>query len=321
MNTVLDEHATDVLSHLGRFPNLEDLIIEFPFDADEWSDCFDMWQDIEDPTDVLARESSDAWRALMAKIFTAVAANENHGIRRLELRRIPPKEVSTYSSDAWHRFLSGFEDVCLSVRDNENPDYGIVHDPGFVDWAENLPVFFFDHLSGVREFGFRATNGSAMGGEEANCSLQFPIGLSPMQMPLLVSLHLEYVFVCDEVSAFVAARCSTLEKVTMECCFAGRDTVTLTWSHFFRRILAAKPKQLRLFEVEWSESDEQGRLEWGHLEREKFPGTKVFIYTWMMDKYGKICHDETGIEESVVKGEDLRAYEEIQEVVRRNRAR
>jgi hypothetical protein len=61
-----------ILSDLSCFPNLENLIIEFPFNNSEWRDAFYLFDSEESSDEVVEQEKRYGWRAMMAKFFNAV---------------------------------------------------------------------------------------------------------------------------------------------------------------------------------------------------------------------------------------------------------
>ena len=77
---ILPKNVEEILSDLKRFPRLEALSVEFEYDFndyEEWDEeGVDMTHPIEDMEQVKQHEESEAWRALMKRVWDAVSRNE-----------------------------------------------------------------------------------------------------------------------------------------------------------------------------------------------------------------------------------------------------
>jgi hypothetical protein len=117
---ILPDCVSTILSDLSRFPALETLIVEFPFDEKEWQYGFYHFEDEEPHRQILSEERDKPWRALMAKSFLAVAQNGRSNIKSLELKEVIPKEVSTWDTQSFRDFLGALQSFTISVRGNDN---------------------------------------------------------------------------------------------------------------------------------------------------------------------------------------------------------
>ena len=84
---ILPENVRDILVHLKRFPNLKSVSVEFDFDFDdelEW-DGEDVYAvaEVEDMEEMREREATEAWRALMVKVWEAISENKEGVIEKL----------------------------------------------------------------------------------------------------------------------------------------------------------------------------------------------------------------------------------------------
>ena len=84
---ILPQIVADLLSNLRRFRNLETLSVEFDYDFggyDEWEEeGVNPSSEVEDSEEVRLKESEEAWRALMSKVWEAVCLNDGPVIRKL----------------------------------------------------------------------------------------------------------------------------------------------------------------------------------------------------------------------------------------------
>lgn len=94
--------------------------IEFPLDWDDFEDSWEILEEGETPQQVLEAESEEGWRALMARSLEALSRNKSAHFEALELRKLVPKEVSTFRSDVFHHFLGTVRRFKLSVKEYDN---------------------------------------------------------------------------------------------------------------------------------------------------------------------------------------------------------
>ena len=149
---VFPESVQSILSDLGQFPKLKAVHIEFPIHFDEFSDDFYMFQYEETQEEVVGEEANEGWRALMAKTFQALAQNTIPGFKSLVISNLVPKEVSTFSTTAFHKFLGQMEHFELSVSGADNgAGWKITTLECFTAFVDKLDQWFFNHLVSVTD--------------------------------------------------------------------------------------------------------------------------------------------------------------------------
>lgn len=127
MGNLLPSSVAEILSDLSLLPNLEGLVIEFPFGDwkdglphGEWTTSFYNFDDEESEEEVGEREATYGWRAIMVKSWNAIVQNQHPKIKSLELKGTVAKGVSTWSSQSFRDFLTPIEDFKISIRGNDN---------------------------------------------------------------------------------------------------------------------------------------------------------------------------------------------------------
>jgi hypothetical protein len=331
IDTVFPSLVDGILSGLQQFPSLSSLDIRIPTDEDKWC-VIDGW-DVEllSMAEIVAAETSEVGRSLMNQTYKSLSRNANHQITALKLTDLQSVEVSTFSSETFHRFLQSIQKFELSTVGFENDYQPNIYDY-HLHFVSRLGVFFFDHLYSVQEFVLKANEYAPfgiMGWGHAS------FGLSAHQMPLLKHVHLEWIFICLELVDFLTSKSTTLESVSLhECRGASSTNVNpedencMPWRVFFRAISNAKPSRMRQFIV--SPTNVAPEV----LENKFFkafvpeveemmqnnPERRMFRYSQADEKYGWISEDELTIE-SFLEGEDQEAYEELMEIVHANASR
>ncbi|MCJ1271042.1 hypothetical protein MMC22_010941 [Lobaria immixta] len=296
---ILPRSVEAILCDLQRFPRLERLSIKFDytFKSPDWIDNF---AEVETPEQVLEAEASVAWRALMSRTYTALAQNKSPHFNHLEIRQLISKMVSTFSHAAFHGFLSHFEQFTLSI-------FGQDFDETWLsDTSEEYPALvgklddiLFNHLSNVTTISIKAPAEGPFGFEGGDYT---PLSLKADQMPLLTTLHLDYIFACPELINFVVGHRDTLERVILRNYFAASERFVdsgIPWSEFFTSLFSACPAQLCCFELVGSEtplpSDEQFGVEGNEMVRailRQDPGRILFPYGFLDESYGTLLYDE-----------------------------
>jgi hypothetical protein len=86
MKDCLPQAAEDILSNLTQFPNLERLVVRFPYDKGIWWQLSQdtLWLVQETESDSLIFEAGEPWRALAAKAFSAVTSNKPGVVKHFE---------------------------------------------------------------------------------------------------------------------------------------------------------------------------------------------------------------------------------------------
>lgn len=95
---------------------LEALNIEFSYTYDVISKGLNLTSPEESDDEVRNAEENEAWRALMAKTYQALAKNREKYPKSSTLRDIIFKRVSTFADEGFHDFLKNIETFGLSLR-------------------------------------------------------------------------------------------------------------------------------------------------------------------------------------------------------------
>jgi hypothetical protein len=319
----------DVLSGLQQFPCLSSLDIRFPLHQDKWLNWIidEGWEmELSSTAEVVAAETRDVGRSLMNQTYKSLAQNANHRITALALRDLQSLEVSTFSSENFHRFLQSIQKFELSTFGFESDYYMNVH-AYHLQFVSRLGAFFFDHLHSVQEFVLK-TNEYAPLGVMGWGHASF--GLSAHQMPLLKHVHLEWIFICAELVEFLISKSTTLESVSLHQCKGSPRSTTLMdenclpWQALFRAISISKPSRLRQFivtpvtvapEVYKNQPEITPEvLELLQNDSER----RMFHYSYLDEKYGYVFDDLEAIINSFLDGKDERAYDELMAIVNAN---
>jgi hypothetical protein len=70
---------------------------------------------IESMDEMKKAERRDSWRILMARTYEAIAKNKDSQITSLTIIGLQPREISAFSSPAFHIFLGGLQRSELSL--------------------------------------------------------------------------------------------------------------------------------------------------------------------------------------------------------------
>lgn len=220
-----EQHFPDsvraVLSSLTNFPNLDKLVVEFPFTRRELSDAFYTFQDEENEEQVARSEEERAWRTHMARTYAAIGQNGTCGPKSLELRGLVPIEISTWKSHGFRSYLGSLETFSASVASLDNGAGWCANTlDGYLWFMSRMHSFFFDYLSGTRHFSFKATDTGPPGLEGWRHT---PLNLYAHQMPRLQTLCFNHVFVSQQLADFIGSHAATLERIYLDHCFSGSD--------------------------------------------------------------------------------------------------
>ncbi|KAI9784734.1 MAG: hypothetical protein M1816_000737 [Peltula sp. TS41687] len=321
---VFPPEVAEVLSHLNRFPNLQKLYVEFPFDYDEGKEPYDFLE--ETPHEVATAESEKGWRALMAKSFLALAQNASGSVPSLELGRLHPLAVSTFDHDCFHDFLCSLKSFSLTVRGWDNGrDRQLSTTWGFLMFAEELDDWFFNHLCSVTDLTLEADETAPIG--LAPGTNYVPLALKAEQMPQLRSIDLKYIVVCKELIDFLTSHLNTLESIKLRDCFCSVNGLSEVenppyWHHLFSALVDARPERLTMFKVSKSNldgwqgfdpiSDADYRRACRVMEE---GGRRMFAYMNLDLSTGDLFLDGNETIASLLRGDDLRAYDELMQVV------
>lgn len=327
--------AHTVLSNLQHFPRLQTLSIEFPvnFKYGEWSCYWQMFDEEETEEEIELAEKHDGFRALMAKTYDALAQNDKPSVKTLEIRKLYPLEVSTFRSDAFHKFLGTLQRFDLSLFGGDNgAGWCINCSNGYLEFVFKLDAYFFDHLSNVTEFKLRADDTGPLG---LRGNRHADLVLRPDQMPLLKSVVLENIFVCPELIDFLVGHSKTLESVSLHNCYAGINGEAengIPWEDLFTALSEAKPQKLHHLDVlpldppyvdtnSHADLDETAGVHQCRMMLDQDPRRRMFAYKILDDKYGMLFDDEDQNQESFLGGDDQKAYDKLMHLVEANASR
>jgi hypothetical protein len=339
--TVFPDIVGKVLSDLKRFPNLRTVTFEFPFEWGEWDDQYDLFRDPESSDDIRTAEEDEGWRALMLKSFDALSKNTTSSIEEFEIKRLVAKEVSAFTSMDFHGFLGKLKTFSVSLHTWFNGvALGMNTQPGFAAFAEKLRNYFFDHLESTTDFSLKADETAPLGMDLSPYHVH--LALRPSQFPLLRKLTLRYIHICPELVDFLIAHLETLEELAMTHCQCS-NTEGMHWYELFDALAVKQPPRLRRLEVtptqeigekSFYEIDDKGKFRklYELIEPEPVislfrktrellmedPGRRLFGYS-NYDRYGTFERDAKEELESLLKGEDQRAYDRLMAIVEGNR--
>ncbi|KAF2652981.1 hypothetical protein K491DRAFT_581603, partial [Lophiostoma macrostomum CBS 122681] len=326
------EAVEEVLSHLARFPRLETLTMEFKWDPESEDDeeammrGFYNFDDEEDDEECEEAEEEYAWRALMARSYSAVVKNTGTvpTLRCLELKDVVPRAMTVWKTPGFGPLLSQLEDFKISLRGGTNGDCGCL--PILMAWpafVESLETLIFDHLCNVQTFELGATWEGPPGLKGMR---HVTLPLSSDQMPKLRVLKFRRCFIGPPMRDFISSHAATLESIELEDCASGFDSGladdAITWAELFDRISRAGFRQLK--EVIIPPTDVP--LEYGADERssplvdlnELPANSRLFSYKSLDDKYGFAMDNEDANFAAYEGGEDQAAWDRLLAVLEEN---
>ena len=334
-----------MLSDLKRFPNLRTLTFEFPFEWGESESQLIMFYNPRSPDNIRTTEEDEGWRALMLKSFDALSKNTTSSIEEFEIKRSVTKKVSASTSKGFHDFLGKLKVKALSVSLHNwynGIALGINMQPGSAALAEKLGNYFFDHLQLTTDFSLKASKTALLGLDLSRYHVH--LALRPSQFPLLRKLALRYIHVCPELVDFLIAHLGTLEELVMTHCQCLSPLLDegMRWYEFLDALAERQPPRLRKLEMtptqqigkkSLDELDDESMFrlmgEWGASEpkRSLFRKTRELLaedpkrrlFSYANYKYGMLKRDAKEELESVLKGEDQRAYDRLMAIVEGNR--
>ena len=334
---ILPENVSSILSGLNCFPSLETLSIEFPYhfaDYDEWDEGLDLCAEEESDEDVKTAESEIAWRALMARTYTALIQNKGTNLKSLEIKKLGPMKVSTFNDPAFHQFLGQIERFTLSIYGEDNgAGWQINKVEHYIALMSKLDTYFFNHLTSCTYLTLEAPEEGPLGLEGMN---HIPLALKKDQMPVLKTIYLKYVLVGQELIDFLAGHSKTLETLTLRQCSAEPEGLAdngITWKTFFDGLYEAEFEKLYQLSLLYNTIPLTSEECNGKAEDEEKVSAEVkkarqilkddsnrrlFPYISIDDKYGMIFELEGENLASFRKGEDQAAYDRLMCSVRAN---
>ncbi|MCJ1465220.1 hypothetical protein MMC07_003836 [Pseudocyphellaria aurata] len=330
-NGIFPRSVDGLLSNLQRFPSLESLSIRFDhccLDNDDWGDL------VEDETPVLEAEAQSPWRALMTLVYSALSRNKTTHVKHLDIRQLTRKEVSTFGCAALHAFLGHLEQFTLSIHGEilgmagYDLEYYSNRIGEYSAMMRNLDKCFFDHLAHVTILSLKAPEEGPLGplgSVEYNYS---SLALRAGHMPLLKTLHLEYVFASRELIDFLVYHKDTLEEVTLRNCYASVDDICrgTRWSKLFKSLWSAHPTKLRRFELARDKADPHFENKGFLLDEEEETiqtllqdaGNIIFLYANIYYKRGELVFNGKETWRAFLEQKDQRYWRRLMKLVDRN---
>ena len=322
-----------LLGDLQQFQNLQKLSIRFL--VDHFLGAGLDSHEAETPEQVLAAEASKPWRALMAMTYSALTRNRSPGFKHFEISQLIWRKVSTFSDSAFHKLLSCFEQLTLSIHDL---DIGAPINPGSnVECSVlmgKLNEYFFNYSSNVTNLSITSSREGYLGLDGRNHA---SLALWTVQMPLLKTLYLEHIFVSSELITFLTDHNDTLEELILRDCYATSKGLlpNVHWSQFFDRLFYSRPARLRRFEI--VDSKTPLTLEESHDEDEeeydvemsdnvyevrmimwRDPGRSLFPYAWVDDELDGFLSAVDQNVTAFLEGEDQRSWDRLTRLIEQN---
>lgn len=316
----------DVLSHLNRFEKLEALVVEFPFEEEEYRGGFYHFEENETQQDIVDKEASQGWRAIMTRSYAAIVRNPPGFIRNLELRNLVAKESSAWTTSPWKVFIGSLHHLSLSLRGGDNGvGWHISTLPGYHDFVTSMATHFLHPAVSLTHLSVAATRDGAIGGpinrvaHHINRLAHLP--LPPSTMPHLQHLALDYICISSELLQYLRAHTDTLRSVRLYHSFAssGYDGERMAWWEFFDTLIRAQPPMSNVVEFD-ARPVVTYYASSGNLEEDKLEEEAIMRYAHLHSKYGDIFNSwtEDGAARRTLVEKDNRAYQQWMRVVENN---
>lgn len=330
VNITLPPVVDDILSGLHQFSNLESLSIGFTypyesvFDEYFYNEGIDMSGNPEPALDL---------HALMTKSYDTLLRNKNLELRAVEIRKFVWFFTDPYESQNFHDFLSHVEHFTLSVRGGDNGAGWCVNTcDEYLECVARFDELFFDHLASATTLTLKAPYEGPIGLDGFRHAR---LALRKEQMPLLKSLHLEHIFICQELVNFVASHADSLEQLTLHDCNgrpkSSRDSNDgFYWNHFFDAVRSADLKHLSCLEIRpynaslsleetyesrsyptQTEQEEPENVQQIRRMLNADPRRRVFGYATLDDKYGCCLTEDEENVAALERGEDQVAFDRL----------
>lgn len=329
----------NLLSDLDQFSHLESLSIGFTY---PYESTFDEYYDAEDIMDNENPEAARAFKALITTTYKTLLRNKVAQLRGVEIRKFVWTFTEPYESDAFHEFLSHVKHFSLSVRGGDNGAGWCVNTcDGYLECVEKFDELFFNHLASATSMILQASDQGPIGLEGLRHAR---LALEAQQMPLLKSLRLEFIFICQELADFIASHADTLERLTLHDCNSSvnglQENEPFYWSHFFNSLHDADLKHLSHLEIQPYNApltfDEAMDRNYNRVPKErKEPDNvqqirqvistdkkrRVFGYATLDSKYGACDEDDEENQAAFERGEDQVAFDRLMVHVNANAAK
>lgn len=331
---VFPESVKTVLSNLHRFPSLELLTIEYTFTCADFEGFGLIASREESFIKAKDAEKSEAWRALMAKTYDALAKNKGTYTKGLELRDLIYKRSSTFNNLDFQQFLIHLDSFSLSLcgEGHDATTYNTTTE--YVAFGKSLDEFFSFYLHHVTSLTIKASEEVPLGIRDSRNWKQVPLALGYCQMPFLQKVHFEYISICPALIDFLVSHIATLEHISLHYCFAcsngsPRKRYNTYWDKFFDALSNAGFQKLRQIEIESGEiqlptlyaddggleEEEKARFhairEAYRLTRDPDSGRRLFAYCFL-DRFVKmVLESEEENLAAFLRGNDQASYDRL----------
>lgn len=319
----------NVLSNLHHFSDLESLSIGFTYPYD---DPFEEYYEAEGILDNENPEAAHAWKALIKTTYETLLRNKPPQVRVLEIRKFVWTFTEPYESQSFHHFLSRVEYFSLSVRGGNNGACWCVNTcDGYLECVARFDELFFDHLASVANLTLRAPREGPIGLEGMRHAR---LALKKDQMPLLKSVHLEHIFICQELVDFVISHTDTLEQLTLDDCNSSvnglQENDAFYWKHFFDALhrgdleklsylqihpynapLTFNETMYRKYRSRETDSEEPEDVQQIRRVLSGDARRRIFGYATLDSKYGACDDDDEENQAAFERGQDQAAFDRL----------
>lgn len=343
----LSSSVETLLRNLQWFPNLEKLSVTF-----DNRSAMEEWYESTERNDAWT-----AWGSLISRTYSALTQNKSPHFKHFEIRQlfwmeVLRREVSSFSLPAFHDFLGHLEKFTFSIYGQDlTADQMSAANNYLPDLMDNLDAYFFNHLSNVTTLSIKAPKRFSVGLSDV------PLFLTADQMPLLTTLHLDYLSLASlELIDFLAGHKHTLEELILHKCYTAVNSNGFLvrgncWSQLFTSLFSPHPTRLRRFElvvlsypaIPIEKKKGEGvftlfPLPGINLPKEADKGTEVFTilgqdperilfpYVYMREsgmegRLAGINYDAEETFKAFLKGEDQSSYDRLMKLVEANAER
>ena len=323
---------SSVLSNLKRFPNLDTISIELPYDP-KVTDLEAVGEETDEV--VISAEGKLAWRALAARTWEALIQNKDINLKTLETCRIGHAKISTFSKSAFRQFLTQIEVFKLSMWGMKGSNTLT----RFLPFMSMLNVYFFDNLISTTNFVLKAAIEGHLGPEGLHHA--GPLKLKGHQMPNVTTVFLKYIIICPELIDFLVGHEKKLKSLSLHKCSASRTSAIKTsipWKDLFDCLYNSEFENFRHLEVLYThmpltsheeypdrlfddESDDEEDLEeikQARLIYKQDEHLRIFPYTFLGAGNGTRYADTVENLRAFQRGEDQASYDRLMDKLKTN---
>ncbi|EME42844.1 hypothetical protein DOTSEDRAFT_24860 [Dothistroma septosporum NZE10] len=282
--------------------------------------------------DIANREPRWKWRALMAE--TWMALSQNNRIENLEIVDLPPRGTTAFTNTNFHHFLRRLKNVNLSIWGaSQGAGWKLETFPGYVAFLSCLHDWLFRHLESTTHLRLSASTDGLPGLVGTLC---VGVTLTRTSLQSLNTLDLCRVALDPTLIGFISSHASTLRTLTMDRCIATPSTVFtgieakdgVRWADLFKILqhkmfnltrLEISPRRASLTDDDAAAIEmEHGFDENVHEKLQHEPRLRVFGYGEIREWEDTPSRDHEMNLEAFVRGDDMREYDRLMEVIARN---